>query len=173
MKKLSIIVLFLFIASMGNGAVFQFERALQAIRVSFDNATNGFTSTEVQSAIEEAKNTALGKARFVVSAGFDGNASTGRYLEFNSNVDSNQSGYINANNAWIKEISCVCEGSSTITFKVAKVGGSDIATCQISSARKAITTGLTVSVSSLDELTVRVTAGSCAKPILWLFFQNQ
>lgn len=35
--------------------------------VPFDNSTNGFTSTEVQSAIEEAKNTAISKVRFTIT----------------------------------------------------------------------------------------------------------
>ena len=173
MKKLLIIVFLLIVAGIGNGAVFQFQRALQALYVSFNNATNGFTSTEVQSAIEEARSTALGKPRFLASAGFDGNASVGRYLEFNSNVASNQSGYVNANPSWLKEISCVCNTTATITFTVAKVGGADIGTCTISGAKKGVTTSLTQSISSLDELSVRVTSGSCSRPITWLFFQIQ
>lgn len=169
----SLILCVVFISNFGQSAIFQFERAVKALFVSFDNSTNGFTSTEVQSAIEEAKNYAIGKARYTISSGFDGNASVGRYLEFNSNVDSNQSGYVNSNASWLKEISCVCQTASTITFTVAKVGGSDIGTCTITGARKGVTTGLTQSLSSLDELSVRVTSGSCSRPIAWLFFQNQ
>jgi hypothetical protein len=169
----SLILCVVFVSNFGEGAVFQFQRALQALYVSFDNATNGFTATEVQSAIEEARATALGKPRFLASAGFDGNASVGRYLEFNSNVDSYQTGYVNANPSWLKEISCGCNTTATITFTVAKVGGADIGTCTITGARKGVTTGLTQSISSLDEISVRVTSGSCSRPITWLFFQIQ
>lgn len=35
--------------------------------VPFDNATNGFTATEVQAAIEEAKATAISKVRFTIT----------------------------------------------------------------------------------------------------------
>lgn len=173
MKKLAVIIgCILFLSTFSHGAVFQFQRALQALFVSFDNATNGFTSTDVQAAIEEAKATAEGKARFSISGGFDGNASVGRYLEFNSNVDSNQSGYVNANPSRLRELTCVCLASSTVTFTVAKVGGADLATCVITASRKGISTGLTVDLASLDELSVRVTSGSCSRPITWLFFQN-
>jgi hypothetical protein len=173
MRKWLFLIAVMLFASVGKGAIYQLQRALQALYVSFDNATNGFVSTDVQSAIEEARNNAQSKARYAVSGGFDGNASSGRYLEFNSNVDSNQSGYVNANASWLKEISCVCQTSSTITFTIAKVGGADLATCVITASRKGITTGLTIPVVSLDELTVRVTSGSCSRPITWLFFQNQ
>lgn len=170
MKKIIFSIFSLFFLC---SAVLQFQRTQRAIDTPFDNSTNGFTATEVQSAILEARDTAQNKSRYAISVGFDGNASTGRYLEFNSNVNSNLSGYVNANLAWLREITCVCESTSTITFKIAKVGGSDIGTCTITSARKAITTNLSVSIASLDELTVRVTSGSCSRPIMWLFFQNQ
>lgn len=173
MKKIAVIILVIFFASISNGAVYQFQRALEALFVRFDNSTNGFTATNVQAAIEEARITSEGKARYTVSSGFDGTANVGRYLEFNSNVDSNQSGYINANASWIKEISCVCQSSSTITFTIAKVGGGDLASCSIAAARKSVTTGLLVSLISLDELSIRVTSGSCARPIVWVYFQNQ
>jgi hypothetical protein len=63
-----------------------------AIRVEFDNATNGFVSDDVQTAIEEIKQYIVSKGRFSVTAGFDGNASTGRWLEFITNTASGPSG---------------------------------------------------------------------------------
>jgi len=170
MYRIILIWISIFILS---GAIVQYDRTQTANVTPFDNSTNGFTSTDVQAAIEEARNNAQSKARYAISGGFDGNASVGRYLEFNSNVDSNQSGYVNANASWLKEISCVCSTSSTITFTIAKVGGTDLAACSLSASRKSRTTGLTVSVLSLDELSIRVTSGSCSRPIVWLFFQNQ
>ncbi|HHE40909.1 MAG TPA: hypothetical protein ENL10_05350, partial [Candidatus Cloacimonetes bacterium] len=41
--------------------------APNADRVEFNNSSNGFTSTRVQPAIEEARDTALGKARFSIT----------------------------------------------------------------------------------------------------------
>lgn len=43
-----------------------FRTSPVAITVPFDNATNGFAASEVQTAIEEAKATAEGKARFSI-----------------------------------------------------------------------------------------------------------
>ena len=57
-----------------------------ARQVPFDNSTNGFTAIDVQAAIEEAKNTAEGKARYAVGFGFDGNGSGGRWLETHTNI---------------------------------------------------------------------------------------
>lgn len=50
--------------------------------VPFDNSTNGYTSTNVQAAIEESAAVTASKSRYVLLCSYGGNASTGRYLEF-------------------------------------------------------------------------------------------
>lgn len=46
-------------------------------------------SQNVQDAIEEAKQDALSNDRFLLLCSYNGNANTGRYLEFFPNIDSN------------------------------------------------------------------------------------
>lgn len=141
----------------------------------FDNSTNGFASNNVQSAIEEAKNTAEGKARWLASPGFDGTASVGRYLEFSSNVNSNQSGLVVPRSASLKELSLALNTSGTITFTIYKWNGSaetSLTTISTSSSRKSIVTGLDILLNSNDELRVKCTSGSGSRPILYMFFQN-
>ena len=48
--------------------------------VPFDNSSNDFTSTDVQSAIEEAKLTATGKIRFTLSFAMNGVVSNGNWI---------------------------------------------------------------------------------------------
>jgi hypothetical protein len=49
--------------------------------VPFDNTTNGYTSLNVQDAIEESALITSAKSRYVLLAHYGGNASTGRFLE--------------------------------------------------------------------------------------------
>lgn len=50
---------------------------------------SGILSTNCQDAIEEVKQAALNNDRFILLASYNGNANTGRYLEFFPNIDSN------------------------------------------------------------------------------------
>jgi hypothetical protein len=152
----------------------QYFRSDISRTLPFDNATNGFTATEAQSAIEEARATAEGKARYCVSCGFDGNASTGRYLEYNSNVDSNQSGFVLPRNSILKEMSLCVNTSATITFGVYYWNGTTetlLTSISLSAARTATSTGLNISVSQGWEIRVKCTAGSASRPILFQFYQ--
>jgi hypothetical protein len=141
----------------------------------FDNATNGFTATETQSAIEEAKSTAEGKARWMATAGFDGNASTGRYLEFNSNVDSNQSGLIIPVPTILKELTISVNTAATVTFSIYSWNGTTetlLTSISTSAARYNRVTGLNIALNYPNEIRVKCTSGSCSRPITFLFFQN-
>lgn len=146
-----------------------------AVEYHFNNATNGFVSQNVQAAIEEARSTAEGKARWMASPGFDGTASTGRYLEFSSNVDSNQAGLVIPRATSLKELSLGLNTSGTVTFTIYKWNGTietALTTISTSSSRKAIVTGLNKALVANDELRVRCTSGSGSRPIVFMFFQN-
>lgn len=142
----------------------------------YDNSIrgNGFTSKTTQEAIEEAKNTAEGKMRYLASCGFDGNASSGRYLEYNSNVDSNQSGFVLAVASILKELSIAVQSSSTVTFSVYNWNGTTetlLTSISLSSARTGRVTGLSVSLAALSEIRIKCTSGSCSRPIVFQYFQ--
>lgn len=168
MLKSFLIWISLFILS---GAIVQFDRTQMAITTPFDNSTNGFTATEVQSAIEEAKSTAEGKARYVVNFGFDGTASTGRWLETITNVASNLSGYVVAKPAILKELSLSCSASSTITIGIYR-NAVQIATI-VMSAQKTDYEDENVTLNAGDEISAKVESGSCSKPAFWSHMRYQ
>lgn len=55
----------------------------------FSNVGNGFAATNVQAAIEEAKNTAVGKARFAMAFVHNGSVGNNTWLGFSELVPSN------------------------------------------------------------------------------------
>ena len=138
----------------------------------FDNSTNGFTAINVQDAIEEAKNSAIANDRFIVSCGFDGNATDGRYLEFQSNVDSNLVGWIVPVNCYIKELTLGIVSSSTLTVQLLKKDGTNLTSITLTSARTGIVTGLNVELLQGLEVMALVTSGTGARPILFVNCQK-
>ena len=58
------------------------SRTQDAIDTPFDNSTNGFTADEVQSAIEEAKETAEGKPRFTLTLVNNGTISNNQWVAY-------------------------------------------------------------------------------------------
>lgn len=62
------------------------EKSYVAKSVPFDNATNGFVADKVQEAIEEAKDTALGKARVTMSSIMNGAVGANNWLGHNELV---------------------------------------------------------------------------------------
>lgn len=142
--------------------------------VPFDNSSNSFTAQETQSAIEEAKATATGLIRYAIPCGFDGSASTGRWLEFHANAPSDGSPFILAKNSYLRGISVSIASSSSVTFTIYKnifTTPVSISTLSIVSSRKAYVENLSVSLNENDEIGVKVTSGSGSKPVLFLFFE--
>jgi hypothetical protein len=62
------------------------DKSVVARAVPFDNATNGFTADEVQSAIEEARDTAPGKARATMASIMNGTVGADSWLGHNELV---------------------------------------------------------------------------------------
>lgn len=58
------------------------DKSVVARAVPFDNTSNGFTADEVQSAIEEAKNTAPGKARVTMTSLMNGTVGANNWLGY-------------------------------------------------------------------------------------------
>lgn len=136
----------------------------------FNNTSNGFTASTTQTAIEEAKNSLLEKNRFCLQAGFDGGASSGRWLEFIGNVSSDAAPFIIPFSCALKEITVSCQGSTTATITIYK-NGSSLTSISVSSNYKAKVSGLSLSLSSLDEISVKVSSGYMSKPFLTMFFK--
>jgi hypothetical protein len=149
-----------------------------ALNIRFLNSpdrANSFTARNVQEAIEEAKsNAGSDRSRFTINTGFDGTASVGRYLEFQSNVSCDVSGFVLPRAAHLWEMSFAIGSNSACTFTVYTWNGSvetSIATINTTaSQRKVSITGLDVGLAANAELRVKCTAGSGARPVLSLWF---
>lgn len=142
----------------------------------YDNSirANGFVSKTTQEAIEEARSTAEGKMRYLNSCGFDGSATSGRYLEYNSNVDSNQTGFVIAIPSKLKELSIGAVSNATVTFTVYKWNGTaetSLTTISLAGTRTGRVIGLDIALVALDEIRIKCTSGSCSRPIVFQYFQ--
>jgi hypothetical protein len=84
--------------------------------IPFDNSTNGFTSTDVQAAIEETKTGGSGVVPpFVFSK--DGNVTVGTYLRTGS-VQTSATGQLIKGSSKIVEISASCDSNAASTTRI-------------------------------------------------------
>lgn len=134
--------------------------------IFFDNSENGFQATNLQEAVEEAKTPVI--ARTSIIFGFDGNASSGRWLELNTNAASNVSGFIVPLSGKIKDLSISCQSNSTSIATIYKNGNS-VTSISLSNSRKGIVNNLNIDLLPLDELSVKISSGSCTRPIVSIF----
>lgn len=142
-----------------------------ADEIPFDNSTNGFTSDRTQPAIEEAKQLGAHASRGPTVCGFDGTASTGRWLEFFSNNPSNNNPFILAEPAQLIAVSISAAANSTGTATIFK-NGISIQTISLSASRKQRISNLTQLFTDLDELSVEITSGSISRPTVFMFIRT-
>ena len=134
----------------------------------FDNESNGFISDELQSAVEEARDTAPGTAsRYVVTFGYDGTAYSGRWLEIRQNTSSETNPYVVAEPSKIKAFAISTKYKSTGTMKLYK-NGVVVYTCSLSNQEKFHDASLNVDLIPGDELSMKVTTSSFSKPSVFI-----
>lgn len=160
---------------------FVFGRTQQAIQTPFEPNRNPdynggvspFISVEAQVAIEEAYYRAIQfaetVARFLLIAGFDGNGSTGRWLEIGDNSASNLIPFVWPRAGFISELSFRTNGVSTCTATIFKNGVSTGQTISTVAAAQATITGLTLAFAAGDTLSIQITAGSANRPHVFNF----
>ena len=147
-----------------------FQQVAQAIW--FDNSSNGFVADDVQEAIEEAQAGGASASRGPTICGFDGTASTGRWLEFYSNNPSNTVPFVLAENAELIALSVVTSSASaTGNVRVFK-NGSTLQDISLTAQKKNAISGLALSLSSLDEISVQVTSGSIPRCTVYIFIRT-
>jgi hypothetical protein len=144
--------------------------------IPFDNTTNSFLSKDVQSAIEEARDLIADSSKAFTFCYYNGNAGTGRFLEFFPNIGSNE--------APIRVV-----GPLDVLTIVARTTGSN-ATCTVgfynytpvtpvllytltfTAVKEVVISGLPVfTVPANGTLVIRVDSGSITKP--HLYFSGQ
>lgn len=139
--------------------------------VPFDNSTNGYTSTEVQGAIEEGVSIAIGTARYSVFCAYESNANSGRWLEFTRGNSSDDSPYIVVGPTTLEELTLITANTSdTCTVTLFKNGVS--ATTISLAAEKTKVTFPALSLANLDQISLQVTSGSITKPQVQLFLRK-
>lgn len=144
-----------------------------AYSVPFDNTNplaSGFTSEDTFSAIIEAKQGALNNDRYPVDCFYNGNAGATRFLEFFTNIDSSQinAPFIPPENSKIITIVAGAVANSTGVVSIYKNGNyaTSIYDITYTNNRKIILTGLTIALTALDDISIRVSSGSINKPYI-------
>jgi hypothetical protein len=136
--------------------------------VPFDNATNGFISSDTQAAIEEVANSVLTSASPGFSFGRSGNVSRGAYL-LNESVPSNISGrYVYINNAEVKRVFISTQISGTYKFGIYWHEGDEVNITKLGditiTSAKGATFSVNWAVTTGKQLAVRVEADSTDQP---------
>ncbi len=131
----------------------------------------GVTAEEVQTALEEIYNLAKNASRGAIGCGFDGTASSGRWLEFFANNPSNNSPFVVPEPSILRAISASCTSNSTCVITVFKNGVS-VATLTFTAAQAARDKTLNISLTDLDKISIQVTSGSISRPTFFMFIQT-
>lgn len=134
----------------------------------FDNSTNGYVSTNVQDAILESLSTSIERARFTILCAYNATANTGRWLEWFQSVPSDTNPFVYPRDSVIKELSLSVRSSATVTIRLFK-NGIQVQDISLVSSKAATLTSLSLPFAALDELSMRVTSGTCSKPVLFIF----
>jgi hypothetical protein len=143
--------------------------------VPFDNTSNSFTAKETQSAVEEARNSASGKIRIPDNAGFDGTASSGRWLERTANAPSNEAPLVLPQARKLQNLAVTSTSTATGTLTVYKSPRDtpvSIATITITAGIRAYTTAIGYSLVAGDEVGYKMTSGSFSKPCVTAEFES-
>ena len=132
--------------------------------VPFDNSSNGFTSSDIQGAIEEVKSSASPGFSF----GRSGQVVAGTYLQ-NETVPSNVSGrWVYINNAIIKRIFVTNETSTTFTIEVLYHNGNESGLTSLGTVTVTASKGDKFSVNwpvpTDKQIAVRVSPSSANNP---------
>jgi len=139
--------------------------------IPYDNSSSLIAASDVNTAIDLVYNLAKNASRGSINCGFDGTASTGRWLEFFANNPSNANPYIVPEPGIIRAISASASSSSTGVVTVFKNGVS-VATLTFTAAQSARDKTLNISVTDLDQISVQVTSGSITRPTFFIFIQT-
>lgn len=144
-----------------------------AVRIQFDNATNGFTATNAQKAIEEAKLTAPGtNARYGLNFGYNGTANVGRWLDYFAGVASNDGPFIPANAVILHGFSFVCKTSTTVTIGIYK-NNVLWQTLALVSGTYVFYGDYNSAANAGDRIAMKTESGTCSQPVATLFMETQ
>lgn len=148
-----------------------------AVEIPFDNDANGFTSDNVQDAIEEINTGVQTTASPGFTFGRSGNLPANTWLQ-NETVPSNKAGHtVNLTAPIIQEITVSSEDIDTFNVGIYEHEGDEInltllTTVSIIAARGGTFTGLSVSITAGRQLAARITDGSAKNVIVDLIVKG-
>jgi hypothetical protein len=93
-------------------------RTQTADQTPFDNSTNGFDSITVQNAIEETLSDAINNDRYPIQASYNGNATSGRYLEIFPGESSDLAPLYMPSTSYIVAITIQANSNSTGAIEI-------------------------------------------------------
>jgi len=129
-----------------------------------------FVSENARDGIIEARETASGTAsRYVAISGFNGDANSGRWLEFFSHNRSDEAPLVIAENSTILSMSLSTKDNSTGTANVL-VNGTGVGIITITAAKSTYLNGLSIPLTPGDLISVQVGSGSLKKRCLFSLF---
>lgn len=129
----------------------------------YDGSVTGYGDS-VQEAIDSVGALITGKPRAFLIAGYNGNASTNKYLEYFSSVPSNTSPWIAAEPGRIKALSISARVNTTCTIELF-INAVSVTSISLSSSQANTVTGLTIAFTTLDAFSCQVTSGSISDPL--------
>lgn len=132
--------------------------------IPFDPTGTSLVSENVRDAIIETLLNA-GSSRFAVIFGYNGNASSTRYLEMFQSVPSSTSPFVVAEIGEIVSLSISTKNTATLTATV-YVNAVAITTISLAAAASGYISGLTEFLNPGDVISAAVTSGSGQDPIL-------
>lgn len=155
--------------------VIVFGRTQLAQNTPFDNATNGFTATDVQAAIEETLLDAINNDRYPIQANYNGNANIGRYLEVFPGEDSLAAPLLSPSNSKIVQITIQAVAVSTGSIEIYNITTATVLyTASFSGAAKQTFNNLSIAgIAAGNELGFRVSGASINKPKIRAWFNTQ
>lgn len=144
---------------------------ITALTHTFDNSTNGFTASNVQTAIEEARNTAQGKVRFAIPFGYGGQGK-GQWFEIFKGLASNSNPFVSPFTSTVKEFSCSFTSGSNPSGTVGLYKNASLAYSFTINNEIKYFTGLSISVSAGDKISVlgENSSSTLSGPLCIVFF---
>lgn len=144
--------------------------SLVADAIPFDGTAEAYVADNVRDAIIEARNTATGRARYPLAAGYDANANTGRWLEWTKGIPSNTSSIALPRKSLLAELSLSSRGVNTATVTVFRNGGA-VQTISLAAEQTKTLSFLNQTFLVNDRVSIQVTAGSITEPILFMWYE--
>ncbi len=151
------------------------QKIQTAIETPYDNTDSGLDAEEVKTAIDELTSGGGTGVSPGFSFGRSGNVSSGSYLQ-NESVPSNKTGRpVDLTDGRITQVSVSNETSNTFTVELEEHDGTtftSLGTFSVTAARSDKFNGLNIPITSGEEISAKISAGSAKNPIVTVYVKG-